>query len=207
MTSSDHLLYLIRSTPEIDLLLRTSFGFDIGRKYHGEGLRLASGAPLEPIAGESAGGAYFLCAEEDGRRPVVFASSEGEGGLIADDLADALEIIIGLEWRDCLGFSGGGDAEVMQVSAQHLERHLARGNPEIAEERTRVAAALSFRVVPVADLVIRLWEAASKTEPGYVVTTEDGEAYDPPLASTRSLTTVAGAEPTATCSPVRASHD
>ncbi|WP_405827089.1 MULTISPECIES: hypothetical protein [unclassified Streptomyces] len=113
MTSSDHLLDLIRNTPEIDLLLRTSFGFDIGRKYHGEGLRLASGAPLEPIAGESAGGAYFLCAEEDGRRPVVFASSEGEGGLIADDLADALEIIIGLEWRDCLGFSGGGDVEVM----------------------------------------------------------------------------------------------
>ncbi|MFD9100273.1 hypothetical protein ACFVZN_04280 [Streptomyces virginiae] len=132
MTSSDHLLDLIRSTPEIDLLLRTSFGFDIGRKHHGEGLRLASGAPLEPIAGESAGGAYFLCAEEDGRRPVVFASSEGEGGLIA-------------------------------------------------EERTRVAAALSLRVVPVADLVIRLWEAASRTEPGYVVTTEDGEACDPPF--------------------------
>ncbi|MFF9056705.1 hypothetical protein ACF09Z_36835 [Streptomyces erythrochromogenes] len=181
MTSSDHLLDLIRNTPEIDLLLRTSFGFDIGRKYHGDGLRLASGAPLEPIAGESAGGAYFLCAEEDGRRPVVFASSEGEGGLIADDLADALEIIIGLEWRDCLGFSGGGDVEVMQVSAQHLERYLARANPEIAEERVHVAAALSLRVVPVADLVIRLWEAASRTEPDYVVTTEDGEAYDPPF--------------------------
>ncbi|WP_314253477.1 hypothetical protein [Streptomyces sp. DSM 40907] len=45
MTSSDHLLDLIRNTPEIDLLLRTSFGFDIGRKYCGEGLRLASGSP------------------------------------------------------------------------------------------------------------------------------------------------------------------
>lgn len=181
MTSSDHLLDLIRNTPEIDLLLRASFGFNLERKYHGEGLRLASGAPLEPIAGESAGGAYFLCAEEDGRRPVVFASSEGEGGLIADDLAEALEIIIGLEWRDCLGFSGGGDVEVMKVSARHLERSLARGNPEIAEERAHVAAALSLRVVPVADLVIRLWEAASRTEPDYVVTTEGGQAYDPPF--------------------------
>ncbi|MER5217620.1 hypothetical protein ABT063_45695 [Streptomyces sp. NPDC002838] len=181
MTSSGHLLDLIQNTPDIHGLLRSSFGFDVGRKGCGDGLRLASGAPLEPIAGELAGGAYFLCAEEDGRRPVVFASSEGEGGLIADDLADALEIIIGLAWQDCLGFSGGGDVEVMQVSAQHLERSLARDNPEIAKERAHVAAALSLRVVPVTDLVIRLQEAASRTEPAYVVTTEDGQAYDPPF--------------------------
>ncbi|MFG2977175.1 hypothetical protein ACGFYY_29835 [Streptomyces sp. NPDC048331] len=63
MTSSDDLLYLIRTTPEVDLLLRSSFGFDIHRKHYGEGFRLASGVPLEVIAGESAGGAYFLCAE------------------------------------------------------------------------------------------------------------------------------------------------
>src|SRR5215212_3725974 len=107
MASSDHLLDLIHNTPDIHKLLRSSFGFDIGRKRCGDGLRLASGAPLEPIAGEFAGGAYLLCAEEDGRQPVVFASSEGQGGLIADDLADALEIIVGLAWQDCLGFSGG----------------------------------------------------------------------------------------------------
>jgi hypothetical protein len=29
MTSSDHLLDLIQNTPEVDLLLRSSFGFDI----------------------------------------------------------------------------------------------------------------------------------------------------------------------------------
>ncbi|MFE7329393.1 hypothetical protein ACFU8W_31305 [Streptomyces sp. NPDC057565] len=182
MTSSDHLLGLIQNTPEIDLLLRSSFGFDIGQKHYGDGLRLASGAPLEPIAGESASGAYFLCAEQDGRRPVVFASSEGEGGLIADDLADALEIIIGLAWQDCLGFSGGGDVEVMQVSAQQLEQSRDKYDPEIFKEGVRVAAALSLRVLPVPELVIRLQEAASKTEPpDYVVTTEDGDAYDPPF--------------------------
>ncbi|MGW0605414.1 hypothetical protein [Streptomyces sp. NPDC002640] len=86
MTSSDHLLDLIQNTPEIDLLLRSSFGFDIHRKHYGEGLRLASDAPMEVIAG----GAYFLCTEQNGRRPVVYASSEGEGGLLADDLGEAL---------------------------------------------------------------------------------------------------------------------
>ncbi|CAM5530196.1 hypothetical protein [Streptomyces coeruleorubidus] len=151
MTSRDPLLDLIQNTSDIRGLLRASFGFDIGRKQCGDGLRLASGAPLEAIAGDFAGGAFFLCAEEGGRRPVVFANSEGEGGLLADNLAGALEIIIGLAWQDCLSFSRGGDVKVMQISARHLERYLARDNPNIAEERARVAAALSLRVLPVAD--------------------------------------------------------
>ncbi|MFC1421541.1 hypothetical protein [Streptacidiphilus cavernicola] len=181
MTSSDHLLNLIQDNPEIDGLLRSSFSFDISRKRSGDDLRLVSGAPLTAIAGEFAGGTYFLCSGEDRRQPVVFASSEGEGGLIADDLAGALEIIIGLQWQDCLTFSGGGDVEVMQVSAQHLERSLARSNPGIDEQRASVAAALALRVVPVAELVVRLQEAASRTEPDYVVCTEDGELFDPPF--------------------------
>ncbi|MGW0131583.1 hypothetical protein [Streptomyces sp. NPDC003299] len=181
MTSSARLLDLIGTTPEIDLLLRSSFGFDIHRKHYGEGFRLASGAPLEVIAGEPAGGAYFLGAEQNGRRPVVFASSEGEGGLLADDLAEALEIIIGLEWRDCLTFSGGGDVEIMQISAQHLERSRNKHNPNIDNEAAQVAAALSLRIAPVADLVIRLHTAASKTEPDYVVTDNDGQEFDPPF--------------------------
>ncbi|MEU5894356.1 hypothetical protein ABZ835_47410 [Streptomyces sp. NPDC047461] len=181
MTSSARLLDLIWATPEIDLLLRSSFGFDIHRKHYGEGFRLASGAPLEVIAGESAGGAYFLCAEQNGRRPVVFASSEGQGGLLADDLAEALEIIIGLEWRDCLTFSGGGDVEIMQISAQHLERSRGKHNAGIGYEAAQVAAALSLRTVPVADLVVRLHAAASKTEPDYVVIYDDGQEFDPPF--------------------------
>jgi hypothetical protein len=177
MTPCDRLLCLIQDTPDIERCLR-SFGFDIQRKRYGDGLRLASGAPLEAIAGESAGGAYFLCHEKNGRRPVVFASSEGQGGLFADDLASALEIIIGLAWQDCLGFSGGGDVQVMQVSARHAERYLAEEKPDIAEDRAQAAAALSLRVVPVPDLVVRLHDAASRTVPGYVVVTEDGDEYD-----------------------------
>lgn len=179
MTSSDRLLDLIQNTPEIDLLLRSSFGFDVHRKHYGKGLRLVSGAPLEVIAGESAGGAYFLGPDRNGRRPVVFASSEGEGGLLAEDLADALEIIIGLKWHDCLSFSGSGDVEVMQTSALHLERTRDKYNPDIDIEAAKVAAALSLRIVPAAELVIRLHSAASQTEPDYVVADEDGQAFGP----------------------------
>ncbi|MFD3654567.1 hypothetical protein [Streptomyces sp. NPDC058620] len=44
-----------------------------------------------------------------------------------------------------------------------------------------MAAALSLRIVPVADLVIRLHAAASKTEPDYIVTDDDGQEFDPPF--------------------------
>ncbi|MFJ6940608.1 hypothetical protein [Streptomyces sp. NPDC101132] len=179
MTTNDPLLDLIESMPTVRRLLRSSFEFDVERKAYGEGLRLASGAALEPIAGDFTGGAYFLCPEEDGSRAVVFASSDGEAGLIADDLAGALEVIVGLGWRDCLAFSGGGDVKVMQATARHAERSLARDNPQIGEERARVAEALALRVVPVADLVIRLQAAAARTEPDYRVTTDDGGVYDP----------------------------
>ncbi|MEU2494603.1 hypothetical protein [Streptomyces sp. NPDC007883] len=178
MTPRAGLLDLIRTAPDVEALL-SSFGFDVGRKPSGEGERLASGSPLEAVAGEFSGGSFFLCPEEDGRRAVVFANSEGEGGLIADDLASALEIVIGLQWQDCLRFSGGGDLEVMQATAQHLERYSTRDRPGVAEDRARAAAALSLEVVPVPDLVARLHDAVWRTEPLYVVIADDGQACDP----------------------------
>lgn len=75
---------LIRSFARIDPghpgiadLLHSSFEFGIFRNDHGEAVRAASGAALEAIAGDWAGGTLFLCHDEDGRRPVVFASSGG----------------------------------------------------------------------------------------------------------------------------------
>ncbi|MGW4518766.1 hypothetical protein ACWEO4_44360 [Streptomyces sp. NPDC004393] len=35
--------------------------------------------------------------------------------------------------------------------------------------------------MPVTDLVTRLQAAASKTEPDYVVTDDNGQAFDPPF--------------------------
>ncbi|MFD7873642.1 hypothetical protein ACFV5G_05850 [Streptomyces sp. NPDC059766] len=106
---------------------------------------------------------------------------KGDGGLLADNLADALEIIIGLEWHDCLSFSGRGDVKVMQISAQRLARSRGRYSPDIDIEAAQVAAALSLRTVPVTDLVTRLHAAASKTEPDYIVTADDGQAFGPPF--------------------------
>ncbi|WP_405526272.1 hypothetical protein OG592_02160 [Streptomyces avidinii] len=72
-------------------------------------------------------------------------------------------------------------SSVMQISAQHLERSRDKHNPDIDNEAAQVAAALALRVVPAADLVIRLHAAASKTEPDYVVIDDDGQAFDQPF--------------------------
>ncbi|MEH0420914.1 hypothetical protein [Streptomyces sp. B21-083] len=179
MTSTDHLLALIRDTPGIADLLHSSFEFGVSRNEHGEAVRAASGASLEAIAGDWAGGTFFLCHDEDGHRPVVFASSEGQAGLVADDLKAALEIITGLAlWQDCLKFSGGGRSEAMEAAASLLEGDLIRDEPEIAEHRARVAAALSLRQVSVTELVSRLQSAVTRTEPDHVVVTESGDEYE-----------------------------
>jgi hypothetical protein len=130
VTSTDHLLALIRDTPDVADLLHSSFEFGIFRNEHGEAVRAASGASLEAIAGDWAGGTFFLCHDEDGRRPVMYASSEGQGGLIADDLKQALEIITGLAvWQDCLKFSGGGRLEAMEAAAVLLEEDRVSDEP------------------------------------------------------------------------------
>jgi hypothetical protein len=177
MTRCDRLLSLIRSSSDTAEAL-ASFGFDVHRAPPGARWRSVSGRGLEAVAGEFTGGTYLWCPEESGRRAVVFAGSEGEGGLIAGDLASALETVIGLEWQDVLTFSGGGDAETMRVSAGHLERRLRRDRPEIDRERAHLAAALGLRVVPRADLAARLRDAVARTGPDHTPLDDDGLPCD-----------------------------
>lgn len=87
------LLARVHSTPAIAKLL-TDFDFDIDRVANGpaEPVRLAGGEPLEMVAGDASGGAFLLVGTGDAR-PVLYAGSEGEGGLIATSLRDALGLI------------------------------------------------------------------------------------------------------------------
>jgi hypothetical protein len=89
-------LALIRETPWIADLLAW-FDFDIERVESGpvEPIHLPGGRPFEMIAGDATGGAFLMVgADPDG--PIVYVGSEGEGGLIADGLRDALALVVGL---------------------------------------------------------------------------------------------------------------
>src|SRR3712207_5263469 len=86
------LLSQIKATPWLADLLADRFDFDLTRDDPVEQVHLASGDPLVPVAGDSAGGTFLLTPSG----AVVYAGSEGEGGLIALNLRDALALMVGL---------------------------------------------------------------------------------------------------------------
>ncbi|MCG8925020.1 hypothetical protein, partial [Lentzea sp. CC55] len=123
MKIDDDILNLIRQDSGLTELLCHVCEFDLSRGDHVEPVRLSSGVALEGVAGDSTGGTFFLCGDRQAVRPLLYASSEEQAGLIGQSLAAALEIMIGLpSWHDCLSFSGAGDLAAMRTTAEHLGR-------------------------------------------------------------------------------------
>lgn len=179
VTSEDDILGLIRQDPDLTELLWQTCEFDLTRGDHGELVHLSSGRALEGIAGDFTGGTFFLCGERGTNRPVLYASSEGQAGLIGRTLTEALGIMVGLpSWWDCLKFSGDGDLTVMQSTAEHLARDLVGDQPEIGAQRVQIATALSLDLAPVPVLLARLRDAIAGTSPDFVLTVETGEQYE-----------------------------
>ncbi|KUM68580.1 hypothetical protein [Streptomyces griseorubiginosus] len=180
MASDDEILDSIRRDSTLAELLWRVCEFDLSRGDHGEPVQLSSGVSLEAVAGDFTGGTFFLCGDRGSERPVLYASSEGQSGLIGRSLTEALEIMIGLpSWWDCLKFSGSGDLEVMRATAANLERDEIRDEPELHADRARVAKALHLERESLSFLVTRLHAAVSATAPDFLLTVETGEEYDP----------------------------
>jgi hypothetical protein len=140
------LLRQIRTTQWVADLLETHFDFDLARADPIEPVRLANGEMLTPIAGDNSGGTYLYAPSE----AVVYAGSEGEVGLIADDLCDALALVVGLpSLHDALSRPLGDDLHAWLAQADEERRSPASGlvNEPIREARTptpRSAAGASF---------------------------------------------------------------
>ncbi|MGI5508831.1 hypothetical protein [Streptomyces sp. CA-106131] len=179
MTSDNAILDSIRKDSELAELLWNVCEFDLSRGDHGEPVRLSSGLALEGVAGDFTGGTFFLCGDPQRTRPVLYASSEGQAGLIGQSLAEALEIMVGLpSWWDCLKFSGGGDLAVMRTAAEHLGQDELGDEPELGAQRAHLATALGMELRPVPILLVRLHDAVSATTPDFVLTVETGETYE-----------------------------
>ncbi|GIG70518.1 hypothetical protein [Phytomonospora endophytica] len=179
MRSDDDLLNFIRQDRGLTELLSRVCEFDLTRGDHGEPVRFSSGLSLEGIAGDFTGGTIFLCGDHGPTRPVLYAGSEGQAGVVGRNLAEVLEVLVGLpSWWDCLKFSGGGDLAVMQVAAEHLERDEHRDEPGLRSRRAQAVSALSLETAPVPELLARLRDAVLSTEPDYVLIVETGEEYE-----------------------------
>jgi hypothetical protein len=169
----DSLLDRIRERPDlVHLLAASTADFDVTRTYEFvEDVHLASGARLERIAGDAAGGAFFQVGEGGDERPVLYADSEGSAGLLARDLRSAVEVVVLLPyWHDLLGLSGVEGLDAMRAEARRLEAEFAgyaEEDPDLEPTRQAVIEALGLPWGP--DPLAALYAALSATEPDYLL--------------------------------------
>jgi hypothetical protein len=179
MSGDEGILSLIRHDRAVAELLVDVCEFDLTRGEHVEPVRLSSGLALEGIAGDFTGGTFFLCGGLSETRPVLYASSERQAGVIGTSLPEALEIMIGLpSWEDCLKFSANGELAAMRAAAGYLQLSELRERAELGARRIQLAAALSLDLAPVPELLARLRDAVSGTAPHFVLTIDSGEEYE-----------------------------
>ncbi|MFC8198592.1 hypothetical protein ACFUTV_24790 [Streptomyces sp. NPDC057298] len=177
MSQSADLLNLVREDEALVTLLAETFEFDVRLTDYADAPRFSSGKHLEVIAGDFTGGRYYLYGESVAR-PVWYASSEGEAGMIGADLTETLCLVVGLPyWRDCLKYSDNGDLLSMQMAASFLQRDMLEDSPETVPAQARAAGALGLAIEPVPTLVGRLLASVRSVDPSDVFLDETGE-YD-----------------------------
>lgn len=175
---TDRALRLLRQDRRLAELAAFPFDFDLDRAAHGHGhvedVRLASGGPLETVAGDDTGGTYFVCSDGS----VLYADSEGAAGIIGSSVDEALELVIGLPgWRGYAHLSPDDGAEKILACVAETEDEI-REYYGIDEERAELRAALGFPERSPVELVGRLRAALLRTEPDFVLLNADeGCAY------------------------------
>ncbi|WP_043686503.1 hypothetical protein [Streptomyces xylophagus] len=172
---TDHALRLLRQNAHLAELAAFPFDFDLDRADHGEPVRLASGGPLLPVAGDDTGGTYFVCADGS----VLYADSEGSAGIIGSTVDEALEILIGLPgWRDHLDLSPSDGPEKILAAVTETEDEF-REDYGLDEARPELRTALGLPDRSPVELIGMLHTALLRTEPDFLLlNAEEGGAYD-----------------------------
>jgi hypothetical protein len=158
---TDRFLELLRTRPDLAELAAFAFDFDVNWAYHVEPVHLASGASLEPIAGDDTGGTYFLC----GGTAVLHASSEGDAVLLADSVGEALEILVRLPgW--CEHISAELDEEDLLAEIRAADDEAREGfAPELDAQRAALISGLGLPDRPLVEL-LAMSESAARRHAG-----------------------------------------
>ncbi|MFJ9547633.1 hypothetical protein [Streptomyces erythrochromogenes] len=121
------------------------------------------------------GGTCFICA--DGA--VLYASSEGEAGLIGAGMDEALEILFGLPgWHDYTELDLAADDDALEAVFDRIEDEI-RGSygPEPDAHRSTLLSGSGLRRLP-RRVLHRLQESLLRTEPEFLLLNADeGCAY------------------------------
>ncbi|GAA2047993.1 hypothetical protein GCM10009839_61770 [Catenulispora yoronensis] len=166
--SAEDLLRRLTADEETARSLEIHAGFDALRPDPLENLSIPCGLPLVPIAGDGAGGTFYLVGDESAeRRPVLYTDSEGAGSLVAEDLAEALSIFIALGFWHDVGYGIDLDA---------VEADLRENEPDIDEARAELFATVGVPVISREQARDLLLAAAARTAPDYVALADFADA-------------------------------
>ncbi|WP_413113575.1 hypothetical protein [Thaumasiovibrio sp. DFM-14] len=123
------------------------FDFELGQANDDYSwIKLDPNLPFTVLAGEGSGGVFLAYGSlELEKRPILFASSEGQAGKVANNLSEFLALLIAIPyWFDLLKFSGNGDLSEMRKTAVFMESEYREDYPELAEVRERIHSQLSL---------------------------------------------------------------
>jgi hypothetical protein len=179
--TDQELLDMIHGTPWIADLL-TLFDFEIARAADGpiEPVTLPGGEQLETIAGDGSGGSFLLVGAATAR-PVLYVGSEGEGGLVATNLRDALALVVGVSsLHDATTFPVDEDGGwLLRDFLVRTDDEIREDWPELDDDRDRLRETLDLPPVDVA-LLRSLQSAAADI--AYRPINEQGNRFRPMLA-------------------------
>ncbi|MET9534785.1 hypothetical protein ABZY02_30205 [Streptomyces sp. NPDC006649] len=166
MTVYGRAIGLLGDRPELAEAAARPFGFDLAGAAHGAAVRLASGAPLEAVAGDGTGGTYFVC----GGGPVLYASADGAAGLVAASADEALELTVGLPGWHGLVHLSPADAEArLPAAVAASEEAIRESLPDLDARRAALRGALGLPDRSPAELFARLHTALLRTEPDHLL--------------------------------------
>ncbi|MFJ8105542.1 hypothetical protein [Streptomyces sp. NPDC096132] len=166
------LIAAIRANDTASAHLAWPGDFELDRGDPPEEVRLASGAALEPLAGDGAGNTYYFCGEGGEERPILYADLDGQATLVAIGLPELLRLLLVVPWwRDCSEFT-------VEQSRELAAEYLA-DLPDLTAGRDRAAAALGLDLPDEATVLTRLREVALERGKDYVlVYTPENEPYE-----------------------------
>ncbi len=174
------LLQALRGSVEAKRTLEYDFDFcPVPSPTKSSLFQFRDGTSYELVGKDASGGEFALCQSKTlPTRPMLYASSEGQAGIIARSLERGLSIIIDLSyWHDCLKFSSGGQLAEMRRVVPLAESELLEDSPAIAASRQ--AMRKLFGLSQGLDLVQELHEAVTELSPLYSVCGPDGWQFEP----------------------------
>ena len=140
----------IKKNPELVDMLAWPYDFDIEvDKLDKSWLQLDLDIGFDVIAREGSGGLYLAYGNmKIEERPILYVSSEGQAGKIAQNLTELISMIITVPyWQDLLKFSGNGNLEEMIKTESFMKKEYAEDYPGIEKAQKEIAHQLNLNLL------------------------------------------------------------